>query len=141
MASSAQQWHRADRRHFISGSDARIMIGDDEAALIRVANAPELRRFCHLRLDVAFLKRTPTPPPFSSMNSTPARFNTASMVESVSGSPAYRPTSMLVIVLRWRPAASAKSRTVQLSAALAILTCALVTGIFVVLLSHVHLAH
>src|SRR6516165_4588167 len=27
---------RADRRHFIGGSDARIIMGDDEAALIRL---------------------------------------------------------------------------------------------------------
>ena len=36
MASSAQQWHRPDRRHFIGGSDARIIMGDDEPALIRL---------------------------------------------------------------------------------------------------------
>ncbi len=36
MASSAQQWHRRDRRHFIGGSDARIIMGDDEPALIRL---------------------------------------------------------------------------------------------------------
>src|SRR6516225_9009213 len=27
---------RADRRHFIGGSDARIIMGDDEAALLRL---------------------------------------------------------------------------------------------------------
>ncbi len=31
-----QQWHRADRRDFIGGSDARIIVGDDEPALIRL---------------------------------------------------------------------------------------------------------
>ena len=36
MVSSAQQWHRPDRRHFIGGSDARIIMGDDEPALIRL---------------------------------------------------------------------------------------------------------
>ena len=37
MASPAQQWHRPDRRHFIGGSDARIIMGDDEPALIRLS--------------------------------------------------------------------------------------------------------
>ena len=36
MVSSAQKWHRPDRRHFIGGSDARIIMGDDEPALIRL---------------------------------------------------------------------------------------------------------
>jgi predicted phage-related endonuclease len=36
MTTSAQQWHRPDRRHFIGGSDARIIMGDDEPALIRL---------------------------------------------------------------------------------------------------------
>ncbi len=36
MATSAQQWHRPDRRHFIGGSDARIIMGDDEPGLIRL---------------------------------------------------------------------------------------------------------
>ena len=72
---------------------------------------------------------TPGPPPFSSMNSTPAFSRTRLMFESVSGSPAYRPTSRLVTVLRCKPVASARSRTVQFNAARAIRTCALVTVI------------
>ncbi len=36
MAPVAQHWHPADRRHFIGGSDARIIRGDDEPALIRL---------------------------------------------------------------------------------------------------------
>jgi putative phage-type endonuclease len=36
MATSAQQWHRPDRRHFIGGSDARIIMGNDEPSLIRL---------------------------------------------------------------------------------------------------------
>ncbi len=36
MASSAQQRHRPDRRHFIGGSDARIIMGNDEPSLIRL---------------------------------------------------------------------------------------------------------
>ena len=85
---------------------------------------------CRLR------SRTPGPPPFSSMNSTPARFSTLAIAASVAMSPAYLPVSMLVIVLRWRRVASARSRTVQFSAARAILTCALVTGM---LLCHCHM--
>jgi predicted phage-related endonuclease len=33
---SSQQKQRADRRYFIGGSDARIIMGDDEAALLRL---------------------------------------------------------------------------------------------------------
>ena len=33
---SSQQKRQADRRHFIGGSDARIIMGDDEAALLRL---------------------------------------------------------------------------------------------------------
>jgi hypothetical protein len=91
---------------------------------------------CFLALG-GFRRRTPGPPPFSSINSTPARRNTASIAASVVASPAYRPTSILVIVFRWRPVASARSRTVQFSAARAILTCALVTAHDHVPLSHV----
>ena len=79
---------------------------------------------------------TPGPPPFSSMNSTPAFSRTRLMFESVSGSPAYRPTSRLVTVLRCKPVASARSRTVQFNAARAIRTCALVT---VIKLCHCHM--
>ena len=57
----------ADRRYFIGGSDARIIMGDDEAALIRLwrETSAYLRR-------LGFRKRTPRPPPFSSRNSIPA---------------------------------------------------------------------
>ena len=75
-------------------------------------------------------RRTPGPPPFSSMNSMPARFNTFSIRDKLAGSPAYRFTSMFVMVFRCNPVASARSRTVQFKAARAILTCALVTGIW-----------
>jgi len=33
---SAKAWNTTDRRHFIGGSDARIVMGDDEPALIRL---------------------------------------------------------------------------------------------------------
>jgi len=72
--------------------------------------------------------RTPGPPPFSSMNSTPAFLSTFSINARVAGSPAYRPTSIFVIVFRCRPVAAARSRTVQFRAARAILTCAIVTA-------------
>ena len=36
MVNSAQHWHRADRRYFVGGSDARIIMGDDEPALLRL---------------------------------------------------------------------------------------------------------
>jgi predicted phage-related endonuclease len=36
MVNSAQNWHLADRRRFIGGSDARIIMGADEPALIRL---------------------------------------------------------------------------------------------------------
>ena len=30
------RWKRADRRYFIGGSDSRVIMGDDEAALVRL---------------------------------------------------------------------------------------------------------
>jgi predicted phage-related endonuclease len=36
MVHPAQHWHRADRRYFVGGSDARIIMGDDEPALLRL---------------------------------------------------------------------------------------------------------
>jgi hypothetical protein len=48
----------------------------------------------------AFRSRTPGPPPFSTMNSTPACLSTRSSLFIVFGSPLYRPTSMFVTVLR-----------------------------------------
>jgi hypothetical protein len=84
---------------------------------------------CYHFFGCRFRSRTPGPPPFSSMNSTPARFRTPAITASVATSPAYLPVSMLVIVLRWRWVASARSRTVQFKAPRAILICALVTGI------------
>src|SRR5512135_2851379 len=32
----SSKWEEAPRRHFIGGSDARIIMGDDEAALVRL---------------------------------------------------------------------------------------------------------
>ena len=36
MVHAAQHWHQPSRRHFIGGSDARIIMGDDEPRLIRL---------------------------------------------------------------------------------------------------------
>ena len=36
LGNSAKSWNRTDRRHFIGGSDARIIMGNDEAALLRL---------------------------------------------------------------------------------------------------------
>jgi hypothetical protein len=128
------------RRSFIGGSDARIIMDQDEKALTCLwQEYPERHQeravpgeappyFPGFFL-IGSRSLTPGPPPFSSMNSTPAFSRTLLMFESVSGSPAYRPTSRLVTVLRCKPVASARSRTVQFKAARAIRTCALVTVI------------
>jgi hypothetical protein len=174
-----------DRRRFIGGSDAGVIMGQDEKALVRLwkekqgeVGPEDLSGNLIVQLGLVtedlnpqwyerntgngikdaslgsstrssggrrppsirspyfpsfFLTRsrslTPGPPPFSSMNSTPAFSRTLLMFERVSGSPAYRPTSRLVTVLRCKPVASARSRTVQFKAARAIRTCALVTVI------------
>ena len=36
LGNSAKTWNRTDRRHFLGGSDARVIMGDDEAALLRL---------------------------------------------------------------------------------------------------------
>ena len=36
LENSAKAWNRANRRGFIGGSDARIIMGNDEAALVRL---------------------------------------------------------------------------------------------------------
>jgi len=36
MVNAAQRWHQPDRRYFVGGSDARIIMGEDEAALLRL---------------------------------------------------------------------------------------------------------
>ena len=75
-----------DRRAFIGGSDARIIMGDNEAALLRLwreKRGEALRaRLKSITIDyfprfsfTGVRSRTPGPPPFSSMSSTPARSN------------------------------------------------------------------
>ena len=68
-----------------------------------------------------FRNRTPGPPPFSSMNSTPA-FSSACCSLSIVDCFASAPFSMRVTVLAVTPAFSASSRTPQPTAARAILT-------------------
>lgn len=64
----------------------------------------EYRGSCRLVTKLPYLdgfrSRTPAPPPFSSMNSTPAALNAFSISTRVFGSPTYRPTSILLIVFR-----------------------------------------
>lgn len=67
-----------------------------------------------------FAKRTPGPPPFSAMNSTPASFNVSSIFCSVPAIDS-APFSTRLIVLGVRPARAASSRTPHFRAALAIL--------------------
>jgi predicted phage-related endonuclease len=43
-AMKAEVWRKtADRRYFIGGSDARIIMGDDEAGLLRLFNRKTCR--------------------------------------------------------------------------------------------------
>jgi hypothetical protein len=58
-----------DRRSFIGGSDARIIMGTDEAALLRPWREKRGDSYFRLR---CFRKRTPSSSPLSPMNSTPA---------------------------------------------------------------------
>jgi len=112
-------------------------LGNQTEDLAFAKTTPQSFHFRDLSF-AGFRRRTPAPPPFSSINTTPSRMKVSLIKLSVVGSPAYLPTSMFVIVFRCRPVAAARSLTVQFSAALAILTCALVTGYSIVLLSHVH---
>jgi hypothetical protein len=84
---------------------------DPQRSVYLTVGAAFCVRTRHPFFDRRFLSRTPGPPPFSSMNSTPARFSTFAIAASVATSPAYLPVSMLVVVLRWRRVASARSRT------------------------------
>ena len=124
-----------NRRHFVGGSDARVIMGQDEKALIRlwqekrgnVAPAPTRRMGrnpanylrpgfftnCDLR------KRTPAPPPLLSMNSIPAASNawrSAASLASVTGiSPST--TSARRIVATPTLEAVARSRALHRSSA------------------------
>jgi len=129
----------AARRYFIGGSDARIIIGNDEAALLRLwrekrgevepedlsanlivqlgAVTEPLNRDWfernsgrgYLRLR-DFRKRTPSPPPFSVMNSTPAAsIARCSFARASSETRGPNPPSSRLTVGRDSPARSASS--------------------------------
>jgi hypothetical protein len=95
MFGTAKRESPFDRRHFIGGSDARIVMGEDEKALIRLWQekpgevgpedlsggrdgrvlGPYVPPRAHYGSEcflLDFRNRTPAPPPFSSMNSMPA---------------------------------------------------------------------
>jgi hypothetical protein len=160
-----------DRRSFI-GSDARIIMGNDEARLIRLwrekrgeaepedlsqdlivqlgSSTEDLNRAWYERNTghavedvqrrehigiyferlLRFASRTPAPPPFSGMNSTPA-FSSARtrawIVRSCApSSPGW--VSSRLILGRDTPDASAKSFCSHRSSILAARTCSLVSG-------------
>ena len=129
----------ANRRRFIGGSDARIIMGDDEAALLRlwrekrgevepedfsgnlivqlgVVIEPLNRDWFernsgrgYLRLR-DFRKRTPSPPPFSVMNSMPAAsMARCSFARASSETRGPNPPSSRLTVGRDSPARSASS--------------------------------
>jgi hypothetical protein len=75
MDETARLYDSTRRCSFIGGSDARVIMGSDEAALVCLwrenrgeAKPPYLRGPDRC----GFRRRTPGPPPFPSMNSTPA---------------------------------------------------------------------
>ena len=95
------------RRSFIGGSDARIIMGDDEATLVR----PWWEEHCgaYLRLR-DFRNRTPSPPPSSSMNSMPAASTArCSFARASSETRGPNPPSSRLTVGRDSPARSASS--------------------------------
>jgi hypothetical protein len=156
---SARILNNLDRRHFIGDSDARIIIGQDEKAPIRlwqekrgevgpedhsknlifqlgaattedlnpvwyernaiflggvVASSMILRRpgsQCGSELFLlAFLKRTPAPPPFSSMNSIPAAsIASLNLTRTSSDTLGPKPPSRRLTVGSERPAREASS--------------------------------
>jgi hypothetical protein len=133
---------RVDRRHLVGGSDARVIMGQDEKALIRLWQekrgevepedlstnlivrlgvvTEDLNRACHEYRERTRLRiLTPGPPPFSSMNSMPAA-SSASCNLSIVDCLASDPFSMRVTVLAVMPAFSASSLTPQPTAARAI---------------------
>jgi len=102
-----------DRRAFIGGSDPRIIMGDDQAALLRLwrekrGEAVRARlKPASITIDYfprfAFTgarSRTPGPPPFWSMNTTPATSSAFRKAASFAGVTGISPsmTSTLRIV-------------------------------------------
>jgi hypothetical protein len=114
---SSKSLNNFDCRHFIGGSDARIIIGQDEKAVIRLwqekrgeVGPEDLSANLIVQLgvatedliaDAAYLlgllwirlrSLTPGPPPFSSMNSMPAFTRAASILSPVSARPPKGPS-------------------------------------------------
>ena len=119
------------RRAFIGGSDARIVVGYDEAALLRKEERGQVepedlsggllvqlgtvterlnRHWCEKKTELVghdacipshahrvrlpgLRRRTPCPPPFSSMNSTPADLIALIIRSAVSPRPPKRPST------------------------------------------------
>jgi YqaJ-like viral recombinase domain len=129
----------ADRQGFIGGSDARVIMGNDEAALLRlwrekrgevepedlsanlivqlgVVTEPLNRHWFERNTDRSYLrlrdfrKRTPSPPPFSAMNSMPAAsIARCSFARASSETRGPNPPSSRLTVGRDSPARSASS--------------------------------
>ena len=128
----------ADRRQFIGGSDARTIMGDDEPALLRLwrekrgeVEPEDLSGNLIVQLGVVtepstatgsrnsgrgylrlrdFRKRTPSPPPFSPMNSMPAAsIARCSFARASSETRGPNPPSSRLTVGRDSPARSASS--------------------------------
>ena len=131
MSRSAAQIEKSvDRRAFIGGSDARIIMGEDEAALLRLwrekrGEAVRARlKPASITIDyfprfsfTGVRSRTPGPPPFWSMNSTPAASEArriASSLAAVSEVPSSA-TSARRIVLAPRADSFARSAALHLS--------------------------
>ena len=113
----------ASRQRFIGGSDAWIIMGNDEAALLRlwrekrgevepedlsgnliVQLGPTTSAYLRLLTGSGFRRRTPGPPPSWSMNSTPA----ASKERLITSSVARRGT--------WVPASRCRTVTIPTAA-------------------------
>jgi hypothetical protein len=135
--SLAETLNNPDRLHFIGGSDARIIMGQEEKALIRLwqekrdeVEPEDLSGDLFVQFGVLlesrrpggihgadgdqdFLRlrnRTPAPPPFSSMNSMPAAsraFCAFARTSSDTGGP--NPASKRLIVITESLALSARS--------------------------------
>ena len=111
----------ADSRHrrlFIGGSDARIVMGERQTPAAPLPSQTQRVRQPGLR------SRTPCPPPFSSMNSTPADLIAPIIRSEVSPRPPKRPStaSRRLMVGIDTSAAFAKSSCDQPSSARAALT-------------------
>ena len=113
-----------ERRSFIGGSDARIVMGNDEAKLIRFWQEKSGSGLYFDRL-VRFASRTPAPPPFSGINWIPPFSSAATSFSAVSGRPPIGPSelSKRAIVGSETPDSLAKSFCDQAKRARAAFSC------------------